>query len=211
MNRLPPSGQREVVGEVRTDAAVIEDSLQEPDCFAVIFDRYFRSIARYLTRRVGAGLAEDLAAEVFAVAFASRGRYDVARTDARPWLFGIAANLLRHHHRSERRQWLAYARTGIDPLDDGGLDRAADRVDATASAPLLARALAAMPARDREALLLFVWAELSYDEVAHALGIPVGTVRSRLSRARYRLRRELGPGSGQQPDGQVIWNGEANG
>jgi RNA polymerase sigma-70 factor (ECF subfamily) len=177
---------------VQTDAELIAASMLEPCRFEPIFDRHFTEIDRYLARRVGASLADDLAAETFVVAFRERARYDAAAPDARPWLHGIAANLLRRHWRTERRRLRAYARTGVDPVLDG-LEDVDRRIDALAAGPALAGALLSLKPRDREILLLFAWAELGYDEISAALGIPIGTVRSRLSRARARIRELLGP------------------
>ena len=188
-----------------SDAAVIVGSLEDGAGFGEIFDRYFVEIDRYLARRVGWVLADEIAAEVFVIAFRSRGRYDAAVSDARPWLYGIAANLARRHWRTERRRLRAYARTGIDPLceDTGDIDR---RVDALAAGPALAAALAALRPGEREALLLFAWGDLSYEEIAVASGVPVGTVRSRLSRARGRVRELLAP-TGQLSVGQTTPGG----
>jgi RNA polymerase sigma factor (sigma-70 family) len=180
------------VAPEQPDAAIIISSLEDPRLFGAVFDRHFERIHRYLARRVGAALADDLAAETFVVAFRSRGRYDPVATDARPWLFGIAANLMRRHWRAERRQLRAYARTGVDPLADEFTD-AERRADAAATGPRLAGALASLGRGEREALLLLAWAEFSYDEISAALRIPVGTVRSRLSRARERMRAALEP------------------
>jgi RNA polymerase sigma-70 factor (ECF subfamily) len=183
-------GQETSVDRI-SDAAVIATSLGDPERFAEIFDRHFAEIDRYLARRVGASLADELAAETFVIAFRSRSRYDPAAHDARPWLFGIAANLVRRHWRTERRRLRAYARTGVDPVSDG-LDEVERRVDALAAGPALAGALAALSPGEREVLLLSAWADLSYEEISRALGVPVGTVRSRLSRARAHLRELLG-------------------
>jgi RNA polymerase sigma-70 factor, ECF subfamily len=185
-------GQESLVQSGLSDGAVIVASLGDGARFGEIFDRHFAEIDRYLARRVGWVLADEIASEVFVIAFRSRGRYDRAVADARPWLFGIAANLARRHWRTERRRLRAYARTGIDPLFDetGDLDR---RLDAVAAGPLLAAALADLRADEREVLLLFAWADLGYEEIAAALGIPTGTVRSRLSRARGRARELLAP------------------
>jgi RNA polymerase sigma factor (sigma-70 family) len=139
---------------------------------------------------VGAHLADDIAAETFTQAFRQRDRYD-GSSDAGPWLFGIAANLVRRHHRSERRQLLAYARAGSGSVEPSDLDDADDRLDAEAMWRHVALALASLRAADREVLLLLAWAELSYQEIAQALGVPVGTVRSRLHRGRTRLRELL--------------------
>ena len=173
-----------------TDGAVIVESLAQPTLFAVIFDRHYDAVYSFVARRVGAALAADLAAETFARAFAGRRRYRPGMSSARPWLFGIAVNLLRHHHRTEARQLRAYARTGVDAVLDATPD-VERRVDAEAAGPRLAEALAALRPAERDVLLLFAWADLSYSEIAEAIGLEVGTVRSRLSRARARVRELL--------------------
>ena len=175
-----------------TDADAIARSRSEPAAFETVFDRHVVELHRYLARRVGRDLADDLVAEVFETAFRKRGSYDTDRADARPWLYGIAHNVLRGHRRTEVRRLRAYARTGVDPVAGaGGLDEVADRLDARAEGARLARALAALKPRDRETLLLHAWGDLSYDEIAAALKVPVGTVRSRLTRARAQLRERL--------------------
>jgi RNA polymerase sigma-70 factor (ECF subfamily) len=184
------TGQEQPVERDFSDAGAIAASADDPQRFALVFDRHFAEIDRYLARRVGAPLADDLAAETFVIAFRSRARYDPSAHDARPWLYGIAANLVRRHWRTERRRLRAYARTGVDPLSDG-LDEVERRVDALAAGPALAGALAFLSPSEREVLLLFAWADLSYAEISAALGVPVGTVRSRLSRARARVRELL--------------------
>lgn len=179
-----------------TDAALIRRSLTDPSVFAEIFDRHFESVFRFLARRVGVVTAGDLASETFARAFEGRRRYRLERDDARPWLFGIATNLLRRQRRNEVRQLRAYARTGVDPVL-GGLDDADSRADAAAVGPALADALANLRADERDVLFLYAWADFSYVEIAEALGLPVGTVRSRLSRARAKVR-ELMAADGQE-------------
>jgi RNA polymerase sigma factor (sigma-70 family) len=189
--------------QTHTDGDAIVASLAHPEVFAVVFDRHFSAIHRYLQRRVGREAAEELAADTFVQAFVHRATFHPERDDARPWLFGIATNLLRHHHRRERRRLQAYARTGRDPLADPGFDAVDARVDAGTAGPALALALAALAPADRDTLLLAVWAELSYAEVADALGVPIGTVRSRMHRARGRLRELLaasGQSMGEVPD-----------
>ena len=165
-----------------TDATVIERSLGEPDVFAVLFDRHFDAVHAYAQRRVGLDLADEIAAETFTRAFDRRGRYDGGQLDARPWLLGIAANLLRRHWRSERRRLLAYGRAGADG--------AAARLPGPVAGDVAA-AVAELPKDERDALLLVAWADLSYEDVAVALGVPIGTVRSRLARARRRVRDRL--------------------
>lgn len=176
-----------------TDATIVVTSLSDPDRFAVIFERHYGAIHRYLQRRFGLPLAEDLAAQTFVEAFAARGRYDRSRSDARPWLLGIATNLVRRHWRQETRALRAYARTGEDPNSYGFEDEVIEHLDRTRVGPLAARAVAALDRRDRDVLLLFAWEESSYEEIAVALDIPIGTVRSRLARARRQVRELLGP------------------
>jgi RNA polymerase sigma factor (sigma-70 family) len=174
------------------DAELIARSRSDPAEFAGIFDRHHAELYRYLRRRVGSGLAGDLAAETFVIAFSRRAAYRADTHDARPWLYGIAHNLLRNHMRDERRQLAAYARHGADPVADvdsaAAFSRADARADSAAVSAALARVLATMPDRDRDVLLLVAWADMSYAEIAQALNIPIGTVRSRLNRARRQLR-----------------------
>jgi len=82
-----------------TDAAAVLASLQRPERFARLFDRHAPEIHRYLARRVGATVADDLVAQTFLVAFERRAAFDTSREDARPWLFDIATRLLRRYHR----------------------------------------------------------------------------------------------------------------
>src|SRR5207253_11041078 len=86
------------------DAVSIARSVDEPAVFAELFERHFSLVYRFLTLRAGEQSASDLAAETFVTAFRRRADYDVTRSDARPWRLGIAANLAREQHRSERRR-----------------------------------------------------------------------------------------------------------
>ncbi|MDL4817640.1 RNA polymerase sigma factor [Actinomadura opuntiae] len=173
------------------DARLIERSRHRPEDFAALYDRHAPSIHRYVARRLGEQAADDVVAETFLAAFRQRDRYDLARRDARPWLYGIAANLVGKHRRSETRMLRALARTGADPVTDA-MDRVDARVSAAAASRPLAGALAGLSRGDRDVLLLVAWADLSYEQVAEALSIPVGTVRSRLHRARRKVREALG-------------------
>ncbi len=141
-------------------------------------------------------MADDVVADTFLAAFRRRQGYDLRRPDARPWLYGIAANLIGKHRRAEVRMLRAFARTGAAPAVDGHADRSDNRVSAAAVQRDLAAALAGLSAGDRDVLLLIAWADLSYEETATALEIPIGTVRSRLNRARRKVREVLG---GQNP------------
>ncbi len=178
------------------DAALIAASLEVPVAFAAVFDRHYDFVHRYLARRVGPDLADDLASETFTTAFRVRAGYDLARSDARPWLLGIATNLVRHHRRAESRRLRAYERVELPRASGLEEDAVAARADAAAAGPRMARALGRIPDADRDALLLLAWADLTYPEIALALQIPIGTVRSRIHRARRRLRELLDP-SGQ--------------
>jgi RNA polymerase sigma factor (sigma-70 family) len=171
----------------------------EPARFAEVFDRHYPAILRYLRRRIGPDLADDLAAETFTLAFRRRHQYRGEHADAAAWLYGIAGNLLRQHARAEVRRLRAYARVVPDPIGPDIGDGVAERVDAAAAGRRAALAVADLPANQREVLLLFAWAELDYDGIARALGVPEGTVRSRLHRARKRLRRRLGLVATGQP------------
>ncbi len=188
------------------DGEVIAASLVEPTCFESVFDRHFDAILRYLAIRVGANAADDLAATVFVEAFVARSRFDFARPDAAPWLYGIATNLVHRHRRQERRALRAFVRaahqattSADDGLADGHLD---DRLAALARRSDLGRALRGLRAGERDAVVLAACTDLTYGEIAAALGVPVGTVRSRISRGRARLRDVLGepaPPPGSEP------------
>ena len=173
------------------DGEAIAASLADPPAFGVIFERHFGAIHGYLRRRLDRQLADELASQTFLVAFDRRARFDSGRPDSRPWLFGIATNLARNHRRREIRELRAIAELAPEPLI--GIDGVESRIDAERMRGMLAAALADLPAEEADVLLLLVWAELDQRETADALAIPVGTVKSRLSRARQRLQAALGP------------------
>jgi RNA polymerase sigma-70 factor, ECF subfamily len=191
--------------DARTDADVIAGSRDDPRQFAALYDRHAGILFRFLVRRVGRDTGDELLGETFRIAFERRGTFDLDRPNARPWLYGIATNLVGKHRRREARRLAATARLAVGervgraagPADPFA-DRVDDRLDAHAAWPAVAQAVAELPAGERDALLLYAWEQLSYDEIAAALGIPTGTVRSRLHRARGRLRA-LAAASGEQP------------
>jgi RNA polymerase sigma-70 factor (ECF subfamily) len=174
----------------RPDSAAIAESIAEPVAFGIVFDRHFDRVHGYLQRQVGPDMADDLAAQTFLVAFDRRTRFDLSHLSARPWLFGIAANLAREHFREVRRRLAAYSRRAGDLASDA-FEGIEDRIDASALRGPLATAIAEVPREELETLLLHAWAELTYAEIAEALAVPVGTVRSRLNRVRGRLRSAL--------------------
>jgi RNA polymerase sigma-70 factor (ECF subfamily) len=173
------------------DGEIIAASRRDPARFAEIFDRHWPRVHRYCVSRAGAA-GEDIAAETFRVALDSCARFDRSRADALPWLLGIATNLLRHHQRSETRRMRALMRLHPGEQADH-VDGALDRLEAEALRPRAAEALAQLPPIYRDALLLHVWADLPYEEVAEATHVSVGTVRSRIHRARTYLRTALTP------------------
>jgi RNA polymerase sigma factor (sigma-70 family) len=180
------------------DGQVIAASLTEPERFGRIFERHFDAIHRYAARRVGTALADDLTAHTFTVAFERRHSFDAASDTARPWLYGIATNLIRNHHRTERRLLATLSRLGHDIAGvSAGADRSAERgpVD-----PHLAKALRRLRPEQRDVLLLHCWADLTHTEIASALGIAPGTVASRLSRARHRIRAAIEARPSPAPD-----------
>ncbi|WP_067486509.1 RNA polymerase sigma factor [Actinomadura hibisca] len=181
------------MAEAVSDASIIERARHEPELFSVIFDRYFAAIHRYAAARIGPSAADDVAAETFLVAFDQRDRYDPAWPAARAWLYGIATNLIGRHRRGEIRFYRALSRSAVRDEVGGHDDRVADQVSAEGVSPELARGLARLSKGDRDALLLVVCAQFSYAEVAQALAIPVGTVGSRINRARRKLRKTLAP------------------
>jgi RNA polymerase sigma-70 factor (ECF subfamily) len=174
--------------EDTSDSDEIAASLVNPDRFGTIAERHFGAIYQYLARRVGRDAAQDLGAETFVVAFSARNRYDLSRVNARPWLYGIATNLIRRHRRSELRMLNAYVRSvPLARIDDQmeELSTQMDRVELLARA---AKAFSKLDPEQRDALHLTAIEGLSYVETAEALGIPVGTVHSRVARARITLR-----------------------
>jgi RNA polymerase sigma factor (sigma-70 family) len=174
------------------DASVIGRSRNEPEVFEIVFRRYADQIQRYVSRRIGADAADDVVAETFLLAFRQRDRYDLSRASARPWLYGIATNLIGRYRRTEVRHFHALARVGVDQVAESFTDRVDAAVSASAVNRRLAAALAALPAAYRDTLLLVAWGDLSHEEAAAALRVPAGTVRSRITRARSKLRRILG-------------------
>jgi RNA polymerase sigma-70 factor (ECF subfamily) len=189
-----------VVDEL-SDSAVILASLGEPDRFGPIFDRHFSSVFGFIGAAVRPDFVADIAAEVFARAFEQRGRYNSEYRSARPWLLGIASNLIADHYRKRDREERAYRRTLTREIDSHTFeDDSSERVDAERMSPVLQRALRELRSEEVSVVVLFVVDDLSYREIALALTIPEGTVRSRWSRARVRLRNsmeasgELNPG-----------------
>ncbi|WP_433892256.1 RNA polymerase sigma factor [Streptomyces sp. CA-111067] len=171
---------------METDEDLLTRSVREPTAFEPLVTRHARALHGYLARRAPDAV-EDLLAEVWLQAFTGRETYDAKRGTPRMWLFGVARNVLLAHWR--RR---AYDVREL-PGDEAGSDpwhAVDDRLDAAAAGPQLRRSLARLPQLERELLLLVAWEQLTPTEAAAVVGISPGTARSRLFRARSRLRKE---------------------
>jgi RNA polymerase sigma factor (sigma-70 family) len=194
MSAEPPDPPRLVAlpNALPTDTELMSRSAVEPELFAGLFDRHAAAVHRYLGRRVGE-LADDLLSETFLIAFRRRSAYRAEHVEVRPWLMGIATNLVHGHVRTEQRRYHALARASAEPPSSvPGPDESHDRLAAQAMRGPLAAALAGLKSRDRDVLLLFAWGQLSYEEIATVLDVPIGTVRSRLNRARRQTSAALG-------------------
>lgn len=155
-----------------------------------LFEAHHHDVWCFVARRAGRDAADEIAAEVFITAWKRRGAFDKAVGSVRAWLFGIALNHVRNHLRSERR-----AARALDRVAAELLVRAPGNIDATAPGAEQLRvvfaAVAKLRPEDRELLLLVAWEQLSYQEIATVLDIPIGTVRSRVARSRERLQRAV--------------------
>ena len=183
----------------RTDAEVIACSFTSPASFGELFDRHATTMFRYFVRRVGPDDADSLLGELFRIAFEKRASFDTERAEARPWLYGIASNLLARHRQGEARRLDATARLVNTSVTASDLFSEVDaRLDASRRWADVAAAIATLPQGERDTLLLFAWEGMPYDQIAAALDVPVGTVRSRLNRARGRLRELVGASEEEQ-------------
>lgn len=172
-----------------TDSEIIRASFDQPAAFAEIFDRHARTVNAFATYRIGRDAAEDVLSEAFLVAFRRRRDFDLSSPSAAPWLLGIASRLIHRHRAVEARHWRSFTASAArdDHSSLGGLDDLLARLDAERDAVGLAKRIARLAPRDRDVLLLHAWQGMSYEEIAVALGVPIGTVRSRLNRVRRRL------------------------
>ncbi|MBE1582425.1 RNA polymerase sigma factor [Nonomuraea angiospora] len=178
--------------DVMEDVTVVERSMDNPDLFALLYDRYFTELYRYLAARLGSEHVEDLVADAFLIAFNGRGGFDPQRGTVRSWLYGIATNVVARHRRREGRRLNALSKVPAEDSADGPEDRVTSQLAAQASRPELVRGLKGLAKGDRDAVFLLVFGGLGYEEIATALDIPIGTVGSRINRARKKLRTALG-------------------
>lgn len=190
-----------------TDSEIVIRSRDSPPAFAELFERHAASVASFVRRRVGPDTVDDVLSETFLVAFRRRADFDTSWNSARPWLLGIASRVLKKHRADEARQWrsVTASASAAEVGHEGGIDAASHRLDAAAAVRELAPRIAALSGRDRETLLLYAWGGLTQEEVALALGIPVGTVASRLNR----VRRKLAP-LGSHSATRLTWMGKEN-
>jgi RNA polymerase sigma factor (sigma-70 family) len=170
--------------------------------FGMIFDRHSRTVYNYCFRRTADwSAAEDLTSVVFLETWKRRRQVRMQSDSLLPWLYGVATNVLNNHRRALRRHRDALARMPALPQAPDGEEEVAERLDAVRQMNQVMKSIRTLSRRDQEVLVLCVWEGLGYAEVAEALGIPVGTVRSRLARARGRLRDETAPSMEPRPAG----------
>jgi RNA polymerase sigma-70 factor (ECF subfamily) len=182
--------------DVSADNELIEQSRRHPASFAELYDRHATAVHRYAAQRLGEHSADDVMSETFLVAFEKRDSFDMSVTDARPWLFGIATRLMRKHVRLEAKAWKGMVAGLAAQVAPDMIEQAGSRLDAARLTKRLASALRSLSDVDRDTLLLYAWADLDYVAIAAALEAPVGTVRSRLNRARRIIRRAAATESG---------------
>lgn len=184
------------------DAEVLARSLEEPGEFAAIYARHVAAILRYARRRLGETAGEDAATEVFVRAFKQRAIYAPQHPTALPWLYWLAGQVVGDYGRAERRRLRLLARlaetVAPESMESSGMG--------PGLGPEVVRGLRRLAQADRDTLLLVVWGELTYEEAAAAVGVPVGTVRSRISRARRQLCEDI-PGRASATNDQT---GEAH-
>jgi len=201
-NQIALSGHEQVV-EPEDSSLWSRARAGDTDAFGLLFERHARTVYNYCFRRVGDwAVAEDLLSIVFLEAWRRR---DASLPPGKelPWLLGIATNVVRNRRRSERRYAAALRRVPAPKPEPGFAEESEERLD---DERLMQRALgllARLPRREQDVFGLCAWFDLSYEEASLALGIPVGTVRSRLSRARARLR-ELDASFGHEEDGTQL-------
>ena len=192
------------VGDAQSasDARIVAESRLDPELFGLIFERHATAVHGFLARRAGREAADELLGEVFATAFAVRLRFDAHYDSSLPWLYGIARNLLGARARSTRRRLAAAVRLAADPTDVDRWPEVDDRLDARARVVDARALMNSLPPGEREVVELVAWEGLSLAEAAVVLGIPAGTARSRLHRARQALRPALTPG--RRPGGPLV-------
>jgi RNA polymerase sigma factor (sigma-70 family) len=183
-----------IVGTVTDESLWRQTLAGSADAFGVLFDRHARAVYNFCFRRTASwSQAEDLTSEVFLVAWRRR-REVVFSAESRsllPWLLGVALHLARNRWRADRRARRALTRLDASAHEADFSDEVIARIADERQMAALLSVLGRLPRHERDVIALCAWADLSYDDCALALGVPVGTVRSRLSRARTHLRKLL--------------------
>jgi RNA polymerase sigma-70 factor (ECF subfamily) len=175
----------------------------DDDAFGLLFRRHAKAIYNFLFRSTADwAAADDLLSIVFLEAWRRRDK-ELEEGYVLPWLYGIAVNVLRNRRRSERRFAAAVRRLPEPEAEPDFAPAAEERIDDERRMQQALDVLRELPEREQEVFVLCAWMELSYEDAALALGLPIGTVRSRLSRARARLR-ELEPGRGHLEGGDPV-------
>lgn len=179
-----------------TDEGIVRQSLVDPEVFGVLFERHGDLVFRFAAAQTSRTIGEDITSETFITAFNTRSRY---RGDAPPraWLLGIASNLLRRHWRSRGRLDGALSRINLAARVHNDARDLAPVEDSLSDGVRLA--LESMSPPLREVLLLRAWGDLSYEEIGAVLGVRVGTVRSRISRARSAFESAMSTEGRGQP------------
>lgn len=191
---------------IPTDAQIIARTRERPAEFSELYRRHARAVFRYAASRIGREHADDVVSETLLVAFERRNAYDLEVASALPWLLGIATRLIRKRRREEAAAWRLRARVcdlGNEEAEYAGHDPTSEldeRLDAQRRVAQAADAISSLPARDRDVLMLTAWSDLDAAEIAVALGIPEGTVWSRLSRARRAMRTLLDADQIRRPE-----------
>lgn len=192
------------IPSVSTDSDILKRTERTPRAFAEVFDRHAGVVESFLRRRLGAEAAEDALSDTFLIAFRRRGSFDHAWESARPWLLGIAARVVAKNRVTEARHWRAVEAAAArgETTTGGGFEESTGRLDAAAAIHALAPRIAALSAKERDTLFMYAWSDLAPEQVAQALGVPVGTVWSRL----HRIRRKLAPPGSQTA--RLTWIGK---
>ena len=177
-----------------TDAELWRSAEADPEAFGELYARHARAVFAFCARRTGdLALAEDLTSVVFLEAWRRRRSVQLTATSALPWLLGTAHNVVRNQRRSLRRHRAALQRLPMDRASPSGEEEAIARIDAQRTLSVALRAVHRLPPEQRDAVNLVLWSGLSYEDAAQALGVPIGTVRSRIARARATLGDSLAP------------------
>jgi RNA polymerase sigma factor (sigma-70 family) len=160
----------------------------QPQDFGLIFDRHGATVYNHLARRTDSwSTAEDITSVVFLEAWRRRADIELVHDSALPWLLGVANKVVQQRRRSVRRHRDALNRLPPGVVEPDPADQVVARLDGELKAKQVLAAFRRLPTRDQDVIALCVWQGLDYAAAAIALGVPIGTVRSRLSRARTRL------------------------